>query len=123
MLEKNMIEVKLTKTMGRGVFATQDIKADITIHLADVIKIEDAELDKCPTMAKYAYAYSKKYSVICLGLGSLFNHSDDPNMYPCFTRVDGRLMLEFVTLKEVKKGEQIFFCYGGDNYQFKHLLK
>lgn len=118
-----MIEVKKTKTMGRGVFATQDITANATIHQADFIKVPEEEVNKTPTFAKYVFQYSKKYSVLCLGVGSLFNHSNEPNAEVCFSKIGDREVMEFYAIKDIKAGEQIFISYGGEDYAFYHLLK
>lgn len=118
-----MIEVKKTKTMGRGVFATQDIPANTTIHLADYIKVPEEEVNNTPTFAKYVFQYSKKYSALSLGVGSLFNHSDNPNAEVCFSKVGEREVMEFYSVKDIKAGEQIFISYGGEDYAYYHLLK
>lgn len=118
-----MIEVKVTKKMGRGLFATQDIPAEVTIHTADFIKVKDADVDKCPDIAKYVFGYTKKYSVLCLGLGSLFNHSDEPNVDVYFGEKDGREIMNFVSIRPIELGEQLFISYGGEEYAFYHLLK
>lgn len=118
-----MLKVKATKTMGRGLFATQDIPPLATIHVADFIKLKDSDVNKCPDVAKYVFSYSKKYSVLCLGLGSLFNHSDEPNVDVFFSEMDGREVMEFVSLRPIIKGEQLFIYYGGEEYAFHHLLK
>ena len=118
-----MLEVKTTKKMGRGVFATEDIKANTKIHEAYFIKAKDSEVDLCPTFAKYVFGYNKKYSVICLGLGSLFNHSSDPSVEAYFNKNENGEIMEFITIKDVKAGEQLFISYGGEDYAFSHLLK
>jgi len=118
-----MLEVKVTKTMGRGLFATQDIPANATVHVADFIKVKDVEVDKCPDIARYVFGYTKKYSALCLGLGSLFNHSDEPNVDVYFDNKDGREVMEFISLRPIKIGEQLFISYGGEDYAFAHLLK
>lgn len=117
-----MLEVKVTKTMGRGLFATEDIKSDTKIHEAYFLKAKDAEIDLCPDLAKYAFKYSKKYSAICLGLGSLFNHSDSPSVEAYFDKNKNGEVMEFWSKKDIKAGEELFISYGGDEYAFRHLL-
>jgi SET domain-containing protein len=118
-----MLEVKTTKVMGRGIFATEDIKANTKIHEAYFIKAKDEEVDHCQTLAKYVFNYSKKYSVLCLGLGSLFNHSSSPSVEAYFDKNENGEIMEFWTVKDVKAGEELFISYGGDEYAFSHLLK
>jgi uncharacterized protein len=118
-----MFEVKLTKKMGRGLFATKNIKKDTLVHRAEFIKIFDEELNNCPTLAKYAFAYNKKYSMLVLGHGSLFNHSDSPNIESWITKYDGREVMDFYATKNIKKGEQLFIYYGGEEYAYYDLIK
>jgi SET domain-containing protein len=118
-----MLEVKTTKAMGRGIFATEDIKASTKIHEAYFIKAKDEEVNLCQTFAKYVFAYNKKYSVLCLGLGSLFNHSNNPSVEVYFDKNENGEIMEFWTTKDVKAGEQLFISYGGEEYAFSHLLK
>lgn len=118
-----MLEVKVTKKMGRGVFATKNIKSGTKIMYNEFLKIKDAELDNCPKVGSYAFRFSDKYSIICLGIGSLFNHSDNPSVAAHFGEKDGRGVMEFWTLRDVKSGEELFLSYGGEEYAFKHLLK
>lgn len=109
--------------MGRGIFATENIKANTKIHEAYFIKTKDAEVDLCPDLAKYVFRYSKKYSALCLGLGSLFNHSSTPSVEAFFSKNENGEIMEFWTVKDARAGEQLFISYGGDNYAFSHLLK
>lgn len=118
-----MIEVKNTKKMGRGLFATQNIKASTKVHDAYFIKAKDEDVNLCPEFAKYVFGYNKKYSVICLGLGSLFNHSDDPSVEAFFSKNENGEIMEFWSTRDIVKGEELFISYGGENYAFAHLLK
>lgn len=118
-----MLEVKKTKSMGRGVFATQDIKSGAKISEAEFLEVLDEQVNLCPDLAKYVFAYSNRYSALCLGIGSLFNHSDKPSAEASFGEKDGRDIMEFWTVRNIKSGEEIFINYGGENYAFNHLLK
>jgi hypothetical protein len=69
------------------------------------------------------FGYNKKYSVICLGLGSLFNHSDEPSVEAFFSKNENGEIMEFWSNRDIEKGEELFISYGGDNYAFAHLLK
>ena len=109
--------------MGRGLFATEDIKVNTKIHEAYFIKTKDKEVDLCPDIAKYVFGYSKTYSVLCLGLGSLFNHSDTPSVQAYFDKNENGEIMEFWTTRDVVAGEELFISYGGDEYAFSHLLK
>lgn len=121
-MAKKKLEVRTTKREGRGVFATKKIKKGTIIHRAEFIKVNDNDIDHCPDIAIYAFTYSKKYSAICLGIGSLINHRNNPNAEISFVKINGREMMEFETIKDIEKGEQVFISYGGDEYGYKELL-
>jgi uncharacterized protein len=118
-----MIKVKFAPGMGRGVFATQNIKTKTRIHSADFIKVKDSEMKNCHTLEKYVFTYSKNCSAMCLGVGPLFNHSEEPNVEVIFEELNGREMMSFFMIKEAKRGEQLFISYGGEEYAFYHSLK
>jgi hypothetical protein len=118
-----MLEVKVTKKMGRGLFAKLNIKANTKVHEAYFIRTKDEELNLCPDLAKYAFKYSNKYSVICLGVGSLFNHSENPSVEAYFNKNKNGEIMEFWSTRDIKSGEEVFISYGGEEYAFAHLLK
>jgi len=109
--------------MGRGVFATKKIKKGTVIHQAYFIKAKDEEVSLCPDVDRYTFIYNKKYSALCLGIGSLINHSDEPNAEICFTRLNGIEIMEFSTIKKILPGEQVFINYGGNEYAYRHMVK
>src|SRR5208283_2158827 len=117
-----MIRIKNTKNMGRGLFASENILKGALINVSELLKIPLEEVVMCPTIEKYVFGYSKKYSVMVLGLGSLFNHSSKPNVEAWHGYKDEREVMEFRTMCTVKKGQQLFLDYG-DNYAFDDKVK
>ena len=92
-----MIRIKNTKNMGRGLFASENIKKGALIHVSELLKIPLLEVVMCPTIEKYVFGHSKKYSVMAFGLGSLFNHSSEPNVEAWHGYKDDRDVMEFRT--------------------------
>lgn len=110
------VEVKYAKGMGLGVFAIRDIKASELIERCPVIQIPETEYDiiKHSILKWYVYDASNRGPnavKLCLGYGSIYNHSDDPNVE--WNGVNARYM-NFHTMRNIKKGEQLFIDYGDD---------
>lgn len=110
----NKICIKDTEKMGRGVFATEDIKKGVTLEVAPIIvlKHEDFIDTKWNLLFEY-YFWLDHEVVLALGYGSLYNHSIDPNAeYKIDTE---KKSITFKSLKEIKKGEEIYFNYKGSS--------
>ncbi len=78
-------------------------------------------METCPTVviddedvegAARHYVFSARQPgklLLVLGYGVLYNHSSDPNL---FHRTAGRLLLEFVALRDIDEGEELPHDYG-----------
>jgi tRNA-specific adenosine deaminase 3 len=73
-----------TEQHGRGVFATINIKRGTLVENAHAIRIEKDEYEKHISktcLEHYVYtAPDKGAMLMVLGIGSLFNHADPPNL-------------------------------------------
>lgn len=108
------ITVKDTEKMGRGVFATEDINKGETLEVAPIIvlKHEDFIDTKWNLLFEY-YFWLDHEVVLALGYGSMYNHSMDPNAE---YKIDiKKKSITFKTIKELKKGEEIYFNYKGSS--------
>lgn len=119
----DLIKVKMTPKMGRGLFAAAPIALGQLVHRSETIKVLDKEVDKCPTLAAYVFMYNAKYSLMALGHGALFNHSKEPNVNFYVTKFEDREVIEFVATRDISEGEELFIYYGGEEYAFAHKLK
>lgn len=80
---------------------------------ADVPSIEKTAIDHYSYNWPYRDVSSGKVTrtqAIALGLGSIFNHSEKQNVG--FTRDFGREVIEYVTLRDVGRGEELCINYG-----------
>jgi uncharacterized protein len=97
---------------GRGVFAKKSIKKNEIIEVAPIITIDKDDSNiVCVIMdlSRYVFAMADN-ATMCLGLGytSLYNHQrDNPNA----TYAVGKDSIVLVAKSDIKKGEEIFFCY------------
>jgi hypothetical protein len=98
---------------GLGVFASKDFKKDEVIEVCPVIIMshEDSELIISTVLNEYQFQWGKdgKEGAICLGYGSLYNHSHTPNAE--FDTDLEKRTITFTALKDIKKGEEICTNY------------
>ena len=99
---------------GRGVFAVRDFKAGEVVELCDVLIISKKDIkwiDKTELYDHY-YAWSEGRAVLALGLGSMYNHSYNPN---CKYRVKLNLnKIEFKSLQAINNGQELLINYNRD---------
>jgi SET domain-containing protein len=109
------IEIRPTETMGFGVFANR------LIRLGEVL--EDTPLIYLPIdksgpnlLPDYRFSYPARqddweYMCLASGMGSYYNHSDNPNViwndHPTQNGV-----FRFTALRDIQMGEQCFIYYG-----------
>lgn len=110
------VELRESPGCGRGLFATEDIKSQTVVESSPVIVLPTSEWEahgRHTIMNHYAFVWrdSKPPSMaLALGLGSIFNHNNDPNVgWICdfHTRT-----IRYITLRDVKKGEELCISYG-----------
>ena len=112
-MKNNYIEVRKSK-YGRGLFALKDIEAGVLIELSPVIEIPKNETKHITKtiLTTYSFYLEPKEDIecICLGLGSLFNHSNKPNLK--VKRDFSKKELSFYITKKVIEDEELFIDYG-----------
>lgn len=109
------IEVKRTKTMGRGVFATRDFKEGEVIEKAPIINLDSEERKSCEKTILNYYIYpwrSTRTGSVVLGYGSIYNHSFTPNAD--WKQNFKEKVMTYRALKPIKKGDEILVNYNGE---------
>jgi tRNA-specific adenosine deaminase 3 len=108
-----------TEQHGRGVFATINIKRGTLVENAHAIRIEKDEYEKHISktcLEHYVYtAPDKGAMLMVLGIGSLFNHADPPNLdYRIVTdsKTGGAHRVEYYAAKEIHAGDELCIYYG-----------
>lgn len=113
------IKIKETKNKGRGLFANKDFKKDEIIEKSPVIIISsDKNTPKEINDILFQTDDDNKF-LLCLGLGSLFNHSDNENVYYLFE--DN--FLYFYAKDNIKKGNELSINYGETWFSDRGLIK
>ena len=95
--------------LGRGVFAGRDFEPGEIIEAAPVVLLDLKTQPFPAAVRRLAFNWSKTHVALALGFGSLYNHSDQPNLV--FKRDLKNLTITFSTLREIEPGEQLTISY------------
>lgn len=118
------IQVCSTNDRGRGVFAVHDIPAGTLIEVSPVLIVPSKEYDshnlQSTIFESYLFTWSRANDggrggggdmALALGLGSLFNHSEQsPNVSFSLNKVNSTI--EYTTKRTVCSGEELCIFYG-----------
>ena len=95
--------------LGRGVYTSKDIPSGKIVEVVPVILLPLKSQPFPPQIRRLVYNWSKTHVALALGYGSLYNHSDQPNLV--FTRGKNDLFILFKTLRAIEAGEQLTISY------------
>lgn len=110
------IDQSKTTNAGRGVFAGERILKGALIEQCPVVALKDAKdrnrLRKTG-LVNYYFLWGDKrdHAAICLGWGSVYNHSFEPNARYEKAMEDHRM--DFYALRDIEAGEEILVNYNG----------
>ena len=110
------VDSSKTADAGRGVFASERITNGSLIEQCPVVALEDvkdrARLRKTG-LVNYYFLWGDKRdrAAICLGWGSVYNHSFTPNARYEKVMEDSRM--DFYALRDIEAGEEIVVNYNG----------
>lgn len=114
------IYIKNTEKKGIGVFAKSEIKKGEIIEISPSIPMGNKTGNKfTDPFHNYKFVYPRNYNsdnleyVVCLGYGSLYNHSNNPN---CDWKTLENHIFQFYTLVDVNLGDELCLYYGGSDY-------
>ncbi|MBN1380913.1 MAG: SET domain-containing protein-lysine N-methyltransferase [Deltaproteobacteria bacterium] len=112
------VEVKRIPEKGRGVFALRNFRYGEILERSPVIVLSAEHWKICEKTDLHNYAFgwgvSQDQAAIALGVGSLFNHSFDPNAF--YRKCLKDEIIEFIALKAIQAGEEITVNYNGSPY-------
>lgn len=108
--------LRVTLEFGRGLYATQLVKAEtiimtcelLVLNEIDTVKVNDTDLKY------YTFKYDQTQDCLILGDGEIFNHSDNANVSYQLTQVDGRKVMVFVSKRDINPGDQLMIDYNLD---------
>jgi SET domain-containing protein len=95
-----------------GVFTDSFIAKGTTIEIARTLKLKNEHLFQDGNMLNdYVFKLDDKHSLLALGFGSLFNHSEKPMV--SYKVTDGKVF--YYTLQDIFPNDEITISYG-DNW-------
>ncbi|KAG9033799.1 hypothetical protein FRB95_014220 [Tulasnella sp. JGI-2019a] len=105
--------IRVTQEKGRGVYATHPISAGTVIDIAPVLLFGPEEYEshaKHTVIDDYAFVWGDGRMALALGLGSILNHSETPNV--SYSRDKLNNVIRFTTTKAVLPGDELLIFYG-----------
>lgn len=108
--------LKATTEMGRGLYASLGIEPNKELFKAELLVLSenDTKVVNTTDLQYYTFKYNEKQDCLCLGLGEIFNHSNEPNVAYRLIEYDGRKVMQFYALKSVQADEQLLIDYTAD---------
>lgn len=101
---------------GQGVFAAQDIEEGQVIEVCPIILFPKSQLEyiRKTVLDDYYFDWGEEgeWFAFCLGYGSLYNHSYEPNAE--YGMDFEAQTIDFYCIKDIRAGEEIFINYNGD---------
>ncbi|KAH0586297.1 SET domain-containing protein 7 [Termitomyces sp. J132] len=105
--------IRRTNDKGRGVYASRSIPAQTLIEISPVLffsKEEYAKHGKFTVLDDYTFKWADGRMALALGLGSLFNHSERPNVsYALDTYTES---IKYTTVRDIAPDEELCIFYG-----------
>lgn len=111
---------------GRGIFAKRTIKKNELIERCPIVLVREEEVPhlRNTELHNYYFMWGNDHhhhkAAICLGFGSLYNHSYSPNA--TYIKQIEDECIDFVALKTIKKDEEITVNYNHGNPDDKSAL-
>lgn len=100
---------------GRGVYARRDIKKGEIVERCPIIEVPKHDMSnlKESTLVPYFFYFGKNKErlAMALGFGSIYNHSDKPNV--AYKVKPRERVIDFIALDDIKKDKEITFNYSG----------
>lgn len=123
-MQNKYLEIKECK-YGRGLFAKKDIEEGTVVEISPVITLNKTDIKHIhkTKLIHYTFYIDTECNVecVCLGLGSLFNHDKNPNVKMINSKKEEKII--FKTIKQVKKGEELYLDYGYDIEELEKELQ
>ena len=105
---------------GYGVFAKSDIREGEIIEQAPFIEIPSSLVygGKKNLLQDYVFTSHIKpnHVIVVFGYGSMYNHSLNNNVYYRISPKNPDRFLEYVALKPIRKGAELFINYGPNHH-------
>ncbi|KAF8916980.1 cytidine deaminase-like protein [Mucidula mucida] len=112
-LNNSGCSIQYSEGKGRGVYANRRIPKQTTIEISPVLLFSSDEYEnhgKHTILDHYTFKWRDGRMALALGLGSLFNHSDVPNVsYELDHSTDS---IRYITTRVIESGQELCIFYG-----------
>jgi len=112
-----MYYIDTSTEMGRELIASHDIKAGTIVTRCEILVLSQEDtltLNNLTDLKCYTFTFDSNRDCLVLGDGELFNHSSEPNVGYTLTQYENRSVMVFVSVRDIKAGEQLFIDYSAD---------
>ncbi|KAG0268442.1 hypothetical protein BGZ95_002461 [Linnemannia exigua] len=112
LFNQSTLQIQDCGAKGRGVVTTVAIPARTIIDISPILLFPSEEYSthgRYTQLDHYTYRW-KGGMALALGLGSMFNHSNSPNVG--FQRDIDSGLIKYSTLREIHAGEELCISYG-----------
>ena len=111
MFNSNTNYIGKSKIGGRGVFAGR------TYIKGEIVEISPCIADNITAFNKgmlkdYIFSHKIPFHILSFGYGSMYSHSDNPNLSYAVSETDDDLHMIFTAKKDIHKDEELFISYG-----------
>lgn len=93
---------------GKGVYALKDFKRGQVVERCPVLRQREGEVRG--QLNDYVFDLGDGEVGVVWGYGSMYNHSENPHLN--YTYDPERKEMDFVAVRPIRKGEEIFSSYG-----------
>ena len=118
MIYNSKIFLDKSPVHGWGVFAKEDIMEGEVFEECPVLTLPIEKGEVTSLLIDYRFNWPQggewEEQVFPLGYGGLYNHSENANAY-WISNLENKTF-QFISHREIKKGEEIFTWYGDVNY-------
>ena len=99
------------KEAGRGVFTKIYIKKGVNVEKSCIVKIPN-NITENTVLNDYVFTnpYNKKEYFVAFGYGSMYNHSDEPNLHYYYDPDENCIIYE--SLCDINADEELYISYG-----------
>jgi len=109
------VKVKTSPIHGRGVFARDDIAKNSVVDRGHLLVLPEHEPEAGSLIGQYVFEFSSRRNCVLLGLVSLCNHDERPNVE---VEIDTEnLTYRLTTIRALRRGEELLVDYGDAYWQ------
>ena len=115
-INNNLYLKWIDKSIGWGVYTNSPIKKGDVIELCYCLLSDN----NAKFLKNYLFDYAG-YSFLPLGYGSIYNHSNEPNIYWEMIDLEFKIM-KFTAKRDIDINEELLHDYGGNKYPTKKTI-